>query len=95
MQSINGEIAVEPFQNTAVIKGTKLGAMSVIEQMVTLMPVKVLFSYTDHEISVTPGDFVYINGNSGATPWGKTVYKLDDTKFSLVPKSAIKFVKNV
>ena len=92
-KTINNQIAVEPFKATSSVKSVKRGGLTVIEQTVNLVKVKVVHAYQDDHLTLKAGDWVYLNGNSGATPWAKASYVFGDQTFCLVPKQEIVMVE--
>jgi len=92
--TVNGQIAVEPFQATTTLKTVKRGGLRVLDQTISLIKTKAVFDYKDSDLEVCRGGSIYLKGNVGFQAWAKQVYEYEGIKFVLVPKTEIVMVNN-
>lgn len=88
MKTINGLIACTPLKKFEPVKTKAEGFLSTISQTTDLISTTALFPY-DGKTGISKGTVIYLRGNAASTLWGKSLYKLGETTFILVPESEI------
>lgn len=86
MKTLNGRIAVTPFESHSVQMEKSHGLVT-IKSKVSLLAVKAVYSTVDGEYSA--GDTIYVRGETVAHPFSKEVYEMDGHKFILLPKELV------
>lgn len=91
MYTINGRVACEPFQNTAIETTVKSGVLT-IKQKASLTCLTVVFGNANplawqqtEKIVIFPGDKVWLRGEAVAHAWAKEVFEVNGKSFILVP----------
>lgn len=85
IESVNKVVATEPFKEIAA-KQKVTGGIAVIDNKVSLVPLKVVFSSP----LFTAGDIVWVHGDVVSKHrWAKEVYRVNEHEFILVPEEFV------
>lgn len=65
------------------------GGIATIAQRTELIEARVVLSYSNQDILLTPQDSVILKGDAGLQPWAKQLLILGDKTFVLAPEDVI------
>ena len=89
-RTMNKVVACTPYTAQAVKKVLK-GGIAMIEQKVNLQELTVVLA---SDSGFTPGQKVFVRGDSAVQNWSKEVFTVEGKDFILVPETAIMVVTN-